>query len=58
MGSLMNRQRRIRLGSSSPGLAERHPVFAHEMRGRRLDIGDSDGYENAEVWLKQEGSRP
>lgn len=40
----------------SPGhfvawLATREPVFAHRMRGARLDVGDLAGYRGAEAWL-------
>jgi len=32
-------------------LAERESVFTHEMRGRRLDIGNLENYRAAEQWL-------
>ena len=34
-------------------LAAREPVFAHEMRGRRLDVGDVESYRRAEAWLAE-----
>jgi glucose-1-phosphate thymidylyltransferase len=34
-------------------LATREPVFAHEMRGRRLDVGDVESYRRAEAWLAE-----
>ena len=36
-------------------LVERQPVFAHEMRGRRLDIGDPESYQAAGTWIAQAG---
>ncbi len=36
-------------------LVEQQPVFAHEMRGRRLDIGDPESYRAAAVWIAQAG---
>lgn len=32
-------------------LVEREPVYIHEMKGRRLDIGNLDNYRMAESWL-------
>ena len=32
-------------------LADREPVFAHRMRGARLDAADLAGYRDAEAWL-------
>jgi glucose-1-phosphate thymidylyltransferase len=32
-------------------LVARSPVYAHEMRGRRLDVGDVESYRRAEAWL-------
>jgi glucose-1-phosphate thymidylyltransferase len=40
-------------GSFLAWLVEREPVFAHEMRGRRLDVGDVEGYRRAEAWLAE-----
>jgi glucose-1-phosphate thymidylyltransferase len=34
-------------------LLERRPVYAHEMRGRRLDVGDLESYRRAEAWLAE-----
>jgi glucose-1-phosphate thymidylyltransferase len=34
-------------------LVQREPVFAHEMRGKRLDVGDVDSYRRAEEWLAE-----
>jgi len=34
-------------------LVERQPVFAHEMHGRRLSIGDPESYRAAEAWIGQ-----
>jgi glucose-1-phosphate thymidylyltransferase len=34
-------------------LAEREPVFTHEMRGRRFDIGNMESYRDAERWLDE-----
>jgi glucose-1-phosphate thymidylyltransferase len=34
-------------------LVERQPVYAHEMKGRRLDIGNLDNYRTAESWLME-----
>ena len=44
-------------GADPPGqfiawLLERVPVFTHRMEGRRLDVGDSQSYENAGAWLE------
>ncbi|HXV63388.1 MAG TPA: sugar phosphate nucleotidyltransferase [Vicinamibacteria bacterium] len=39
------------LGSFIAWLAPRLPVFTHEMRGDRLDVGDLEGYASAESWL-------
>jgi glucose-1-phosphate thymidylyltransferase len=44
--------------TDSPGhfvawLAQQEPVFAHEMRGARLDVGDLEGYRAAEAWLEE-----
>jgi glucose-1-phosphate thymidylyltransferase len=39
-------------GSFVAWLASREPVFAHPMRGRRLDVGDLDSYRRAEAWLR------
>lgn len=39
------------LGSFIAWLARRAPVFTHEMRGSRLDVGDREGYARAESWL-------
>ena len=36
-------------------LAERQPVFAHAMRGRRLDVGDLESYRAAEAWIARAG---
>ena len=43
--------------SDAPGhfiawLVERQPVFVHEMKGRRLDVGNLESYRAAESWLK------
>ncbi len=43
--------------TDSPGhfvawLASQEPVFAHRMRGARLDLGDLAGYRAAEAWLE------
>ncbi len=45
----------------SPGhfvawLAEREPVFAHEMDGERYDIGNPEAYRGAEAWLRARDS--
>jgi glucose-1-phosphate thymidylyltransferase len=32
-------------------LVEREPVYIHEMKGARLDIGNIDNYRSAESWL-------
>ncbi len=40
------------LGGFIGWLAERSPVYTHEMHGIRLDVGDLDGYANAENWMK------
>lgn len=32
-------------------LALRRPVFAHEMQGERLDVGNREDLENADAWL-------
>jgi len=32
-------------------LVDREPVFTHEMKGRRLDIGNMESYRDAERWL-------
>lgn len=34
-------------------LAEREPVFAHVMQGRRYDVGDPASYARAEAWLDE-----
>ncbi len=34
-------------------LAEREPVFTHEMKGRRFDIGNMESYRDAERWLDE-----
>lgn len=44
--------------TDSPGhfvawLAEHEPVFAHEMRGARLEVGDVESYRAAEGWLAE-----
>jgi glucose-1-phosphate thymidylyltransferase len=44
--------------TDSPGhfvawLAEHEPVFAHEMRGVRLDVGDVASYRSADAWLEE-----
>jgi glucose-1-phosphate thymidylyltransferase len=36
-------------------LAEREPVYTHEMKGRRLDVGNIDSYRSAESWLRETG---
>jgi glucose-1-phosphate thymidylyltransferase len=36
-------------------LVERQPIFAHAMRGRRLDIGDLESYQAAGAWIAQAG---
>ncbi len=33
-------------------LVERQPVYIHEMKGERLDIGNIDNYRSAESWLR------
>jgi glucose-1-phosphate thymidylyltransferase len=33
-------------------LADRRPIYAHIMKGRRLDIGNADNYRAAESWLR------
>jgi glucose-1-phosphate thymidylyltransferase len=43
--------------TESPGhfvawLADQEPVFAHRMRGARLDVGNLEGYRGAEAWLE------
>lgn len=45
-------------GADPPGallawLAEREPVFAHEMQGGRLDVGDPASFARAEAWLDE-----
>ena len=40
-------------GSFLAWLVEREAVFAHPMRGRRLDVGDLDSYRRAEAWLAE-----
>ena len=40
------------LGGFIGWLAERSPVYTHEMQGTRLDVGDLDGYASAENWMK------
>ena len=42
------------LGSYIGWLVERFPVYAHEMQGERLDIGNLENYESAEQWLSNE----
>lgn len=40
-------------------LVERRPVYAHQMRGERLDLGDLESYRRAEDWLRRgEAERP
>ena len=39
------------IGNFIAWLAEREPVFTHEMRGERLDVGDLASYRLAESWL-------
>jgi glucose-1-phosphate thymidylyltransferase len=44
-------------GADAPGtfvswLAARRPVFAHEMQGRRLDVGDVETYRRADAWMR------
>ena len=39
------------IGSFIGWLSNRMPVFTHEMRGSRLDIGDIEGYRNANSWM-------
>jgi glucose-1-phosphate thymidylyltransferase len=34
-------------------LVGRHPVYAHPMRGERLDLGDLETYRRAEAWLAE-----
>lgn len=34
-------------------LVEREPVYIHEMKGRRLDIGNLDNYQMAAAWLRE-----
>jgi glucose-1-phosphate thymidylyltransferase len=34
-------------------LAAQQPVYTHEMKGRRLDIGNLDNYRMAESWLRE-----
>ncbi len=41
-------------GSFVAWLASREPVFAHEMRGRRLDVGDLETYRGADDWLRED----
>lgn len=36
-------------------LAAREPVFTHELRGCRLDVGDLASYRRAEAWLATDG---
>jgi glucose-1-phosphate thymidylyltransferase len=38
-------------GSFVAWLAARRPVFGHEMRGRRLDVGDVETYRRADAWM-------
>lgn len=40
------------IGSFIAWLAPRVPVFTHEMRGSRLDVGEREGYARAETWLE------
>lgn len=39
------------LGHFVAWLAGREPVYAHAMRGSRLDVGDLESYRAAEAWL-------
>lgn len=39
------------IGSFIAWLAPRVPVYTHEMKGRRLDVGEPEGYARAESWL-------
>jgi glucose-1-phosphate thymidylyltransferase len=44
--------------SDAPGhfiawLVEHQPVFVHEMKGRRLDVGNLESYRAADSWLKR-----
>lgn len=41
-------------GSFLSWLAERRPLYAHEMKGRRLDVGDLASYRRAAAWLGEE----
>ncbi|GMR24406.1 MAG: hypothetical protein BMS9Abin37_2948 [Acidobacteriota bacterium] len=43
------------LGSFIAWLAPRVPLFTHEMRGSRLDVGELEGYARAETWLTNGG---
>ena len=44
-------------GSFVGWLVERQAVFAYEMEGRRLSVGDPESYRAAEAWIGQPGSR-
>lgn len=39
------------IGAFIAWLAPRVPVFTHEMKGSRLDVGEPEGYARAESWL-------
>ena len=41
------------IGHFMAWLVERQPVYAHEMKGRRLDIGNMEHYRMAESWLRE-----
>ncbi|MDJ0847359.1 MAG: nucleotidyltransferase family protein [Myxococcota bacterium] len=46
-------------GSFVAWLCAREPVFAHQMRGSRLDVGDIEAYRSADAWLRAgEAGRP
>jgi len=51
--------RRLHPGADAPGhflafVVEHHPVYAHRMRGERLDLGNLETYRRAEAWLRGE----
>lgn len=46
------------IGSFIAWLCERVPIYTHEMRGARLDIGDRRGYDAAAGWLEDSSAEP
>jgi glucose-1-phosphate thymidylyltransferase len=49
-------------GADAPGnfiawLAQRRPVYVHEMRGGRLDVSNRESLERAEAWLREADAR-